>query len=154
MKRSIVIIAALAVAGAVSIAMYAQDGPEFGAMSEQEGVRHVVFEAVARYDAEGAGFVDMITEAGTPGGGTYLFVIDAESRTVVAHGSNPDRVGSVSVALTGADRPAGQILEDLRREGGTWTEYVFENPATGEEQTKTSWLVMRDGLVFGAGYYS
>ena len=31
--------------------------------------------------------------------------------------------------------------------------YVFRNPESGQEETKHSWVVRRDGLLFGSGWY-
>ena len=38
-------------------------------------------------------------------------------------------------------------------ETGRWLTYVFHNPATGEQQTKHTWAIRRDGLLFGSGWY-
>jgi hypothetical protein len=53
-------------------------------------------------------------------------------------------------------------VADLERDGGTWVEYRFANPATGQEERKISWLYLylnpatgqedrKDGYVFGSG---
>lgn len=83
---------------------------------------------------------------------SYVFVVDPNTTTVVAHGSNPDRVGGVSTLLTNSTVP----LEEFRglAEGeGIWSDYTFLRPATGTEELKRSWVVMHDGYLFGAGYY-
>ena len=82
----------------------------------------------------------------------YPFVVDPETTKVVAHGSNPDRVGDTSVVLTNST----VSLEEFRSLGedeGVWTEYTFLNPETGLESSKRSWVVMHDGYLFGSGYY-
>lgn len=84
----------------------------------------------------------------------YYFIIDRESMEVVAHGGDPDKVGSDSLSLTNADRPTADILAELENERGTWSEYTTTNPRTGIEEHKRSWLTLHDdGYIFGAGYY-
>ena len=118
-----------------------------------ESVQSVVYEMVRLYDYDPAnafetisGFMSTFT--------SYPFVLDPETDTVVAHGSNPARVGATSVVLTQADKPKAQILEALAGGAGTWVEYTFNNPSTGMEEAKRSWLVMHDGYIFGSGYYN
>ena len=38
-------------------------------------------------------------------------------------------------------------------EDGAWFDYTYPNPATGGVETKHSWMVRHDGLVFGSGWY-
>ena len=38
-------------------------------------------------------------------------------------------------------------------EGGLWVDYVFPNPGTGNQECRHSWIVRRDGLLFGSGWY-
>ncbi len=83
----------------------------------------------------------------------YPFVLDPITATIVAHGSNPGIVGNPSKSLTDGDRPLNEILTDLENNDGTWVEYTFENPETGQEQLKRSWLYLHDGHIFGSGYY-
>ena len=83
----------------------------------------------------------------------YPFLLDPEDYTVIGHGVNPDRVGATSVALTESNKPTDVILDELRNNDGTWVEYSFNNPSTGLEQHKRSWLVLYDGIIFGSGYY-
>ncbi len=46
----------------------------------------------------------------------------------------------------GPDMPAAD-------EDGKWVSYVFNNPATGDPNSKHSWVVRRDELIFGSGWY-
>ena len=84
---------------------------------------------------------------------TYPFAVNASTYTIVAHGSNPLRIGTLALSLTEADRPAEEILADLRDNRGTWSHYTLINPLTGEEESKRSWLSLHDGYIFGSGYY-
>ena len=84
----------------------------------------------------------------------YPFVLDPDTRNVVAHGANPDNVGAKSVILGDyADRPYDVILEVLQGGEGAWADYIFLDPVTGENGLKRSWLVLHDGYIFGAGFY-
>ena len=38
-------------------------------------------------------------------------------------------------------------------EAGRWVDYVFVNPATGDEGIKHSWVMRHDGLIIGSGWY-
>lgn len=82
----------------------------------------------------------------------YPFVLDPETREVLAHGANPARVGEISVALTNSSVPY-ETLANLKDGEGIWTEYTFYNPATDMEQPKRSWIKMHDEYLFGSGYY-
>ena len=83
---------------------------------------------------------------------SYPFVIDLDTRTVAAHGSNPDRVGGASVVLTNSTLTLEEIL-GMEEGVGAWAEYVFPNPETGADQAKRSWVVVHGGYLFGSGYY-
>lgn len=83
---------------------------------------------------------------------SYPFVIDLNTQTVAAHGSNPDRVGNISVILTNSTITLEEVL-NIEDGDGVWAEYVFFNPETGMDQAKRSWVVVHDGYLFGSGYY-
>ena len=38
-------------------------------------------------------------------------------------------------------------------EDGLWVDYVFFNPKTGKQDVKHSWVIKRDDLIFGSGWY-
>ena len=118
-----------------------------------ESVQSVVYEMVRLYDYDPDNALDTISGfmSTLP---NYPFVLDPDTDAVVAHGSNPARVGVTSVVLTQADKPKAQILGELAGGAGTWVEYTFNNPSTGLEEAKRSWLVMHDGYIFGSGYYN
>lgn len=86
-------------------------------------------------------------------GAWYLFVFD-ENDVLRTHAATPSLVGLPAREVTGPDLfPTGlQIVADATPEG-TWTSYSWVNPATGETQTKHSWVVRHDGKVFGSGWY-
>ena len=133
------------------------DGYIFGSghyLSESE-VKYEVEDAVRLYESRGQDAFGMITpEEATLVTELYPFIFNSTTLKTVAHGAIPDRLGHVpySVLNTG-DRPIEDILVDLERDGGTWVEYVFTNPATETKQVKRSWLYEHDGYIFGSGYY-
>ncbi len=97
--------------------------------------------AVARY-----------TDPASVDGPWYVFILDEEGITI-AHPTRPDFVGtSPAVRKDVNGKPYGlQVV--AAPEEGAWVSYVFENPETGELQRKNTWVVRRDGLVFGSGWY-
>lgn len=137
--------------------LYLHDGYIFGSghyLSESE-VKYVVEDAVRLYDQKGRGAFEIITPDQTLlTTELYAFVFNSTTLKTVAHGAIPDRLGHVpySILNTG-ERQIGEIMADLQRDGGTWVEYVFTNPATETKQLKRSWLYLHDGYIFSAGYY-
>ena len=137
--------------------LYLHDGYIFGSghyLSESE-VKYVAEDAVRLFESKGEGAFEIITPEETLlVTELYPFIFNSTTLKTVAHGAIPDRLGHVpySVLNTG-DRPVEEIMADLERDGGTWVEYVFTNPATETKQLKRSWLYLHDGYIFGSGYY-
>ena len=121
----------------------------------KEGVMVIVNEGIAAYEEQGESMLETITAGAetynpeTP----YLFVIDLETMTTQAHGSMPERVGTVATPLESGKKTFEDIREDLRSENKTWVKYTFVNPATGENQTKKSYMALHENLIFGSGFY-
>ncbi len=112
-----------------------------------------VSQAVERYDDEGRGeTIAYYNTKGSMDGDWYVFIID-ESAGVVSHAARPERLGlkfedmvDVSGYNYGADFAAAT-------EDGAWVTYTYLNPANGFYEKKHSWVVERDGLIFGSGWY-
>ena len=137
--------------------LYLHDGYIFGSghYLPESAVKYVAEDAVRLYESKGQEAFEIITpEATLRTDELYPFIFDAGTLKTVAHGAIPDRVGHVpySILNTG-DRPVEEIMADLERDGGTWVEYVFTNPATETRQLKRTWLYLHDGYVFSSGYY-
>ena len=137
--------------------VYQYDGYVFGSghYLPESSVKHVVEDSVRLFESKGRDAFDMITPAETLlTAELYPFVFDAATLKTVAHGAIPDRVGHVpySILNTG-DKSVDEIMADLERDGGTWVEYVFTNPATETKQLKRSWLYQYDDYIFSSGYY-
>ena len=85
---------------------------------------------------------------------TYVFVADPITGTVQAQNVDPALIGMSDWDAISSDLSVDDILNEIRRGTGTWVNYQFTNPVTGEMENKRTWLIMHDGLVFGSGYYS
>ena len=83
----------------------------------------------------------------------YIFILDQDD-VIIAHAANPDLVGRPASAAIGPNGyPAGEAVVAVADEDGAWFDYTFPNPVTGAAETKHSWIVRYDGLVFGTGWY-
>ena len=137
--------------------IYLYDGYIFGSghYLPESKVRYAVEDAVQLYESKGQEAFEIITPEETLlTSELYPFIFNATTLKTVAHGAIPDRLGHIpySILDTG-DRPVEEIMADLERDGGTWVEYVFTNPATETKQLKRSWLYLYDGYIFSSGYY-
>ena len=83
----------------------------------------------------------------------YVFIAD-ENKTIVAHAAVPDLVGKhASQALGPNSYPAGSALAASATESGAWFDYTYANPASAAVETKHSWVIIHDGLIFGSGWH-
>ncbi|MCE2457669.1 MAG: cache domain-containing protein [Dehalococcoidia bacterium] len=116
--------------------------------------QYLVKEAISRYKSDGLDAT--VTYYNTPesiDGQWYVFIGD-ENDMMLAHAGNPDLVGQPFSYATGPNAyPAGSAVAASADEDGEWFSYTFRNPATGGVETKHSWMVRYDGLVFGTGWY-
>ena len=83
----------------------------------------------------------------------YAFIID-ENGVNIAH-PNPDVRGQNLNGSLGTDVTGYRFGPEMLSapEEGKWVEYVFLNLATGQQEVKRSWVVKRDNLIFGSGWY-
>ncbi len=117
----------------------------------------VVEQSLRRYDAEGReATVAHYNSAASVMGDWYVFVIDANDGLAIAHPTVPANVGQDINGPLGTDVTGYNFGADIvaATEDGAWVSYVYLNPATGEAGgTKHTWVVKRDGLLFGSGWY-
>ena len=73
---------------------------------------------------------------------------------IVAYAADPGRVGQSFSDLDSIGASIVQGILDDATPDGAWTTYRTTNPTTGRDEPKRSWVVARDGLVFGSGYYN
>jgi len=114
----------------------------------------MVDQALQRYEAEGReATVAYYNTPESVDGEWYVFIFD-ESDQLIAH-ANPDLIGMDLKGDLGVD-VTGYRFGDLMltaTEDGIWVDYLFQNLATGNQEYKHSWVVRRDGLLFGSGWY-
>ena len=114
----------------------------------------VVDRALRYYKAHGR--EEAVTYYNTPesvDGEWYVFIIN-ENDQMIAN-ANLDLLGQDLKGDLGVDA-TGHRYSDLLLSAtgeGLWVDYVFLNPATGEEQVKHSWVVRHDGVLIGSGWY-
>ncbi len=85
----------------------------------------------------------------------YVFILD-NTATIVAHPINPAWIGVGDDTGRDADgNPffAQMVAAAVENPDGTWFNYRWPNPVTGEVATKSSWVVMRDDHLIGVGIY-
>ena len=111
----------------------------------------VVDRAIRYYKAHGrAGAVEYFNSPESVDGPWYVFMVDEDKRVI----ANRDQslVGR-DVSDLGADVNGKNLGKIEVTEAGRWVDYVFVNPATGEEGFKHSWAVLHDGIIIGSGWY-
>ena len=115
--------------------------------------RYLVAEAIDRYDTEGRdATLDYHNSPEAIDGEWYVFVRGSDGVSL-ANANRPDIVGtdrSNATDVTGKNY--GQEILAATAEGN-WVDYHFRNPETGEDVQKHSWVVRRDDLIFGSGWY-
>jgi len=115
----------------------------------------LVAKAIAAFDAGGKGaFAEMTApNKGFVDRDLYIFVIGPDRRTV-AHGAAANRVGlDVMTLKDQAGKLYGKALWDQATPTGAWVDYVMNDPLTGKQVPKTSWVVRHGDYDFGCGVY-
>lgn len=110
--------------------------------------------AIDRYNTQGLqATLDYYNAPDSIDGQWYVFVFD-ENDFLVGHAAVPSIVGLHARDVRGTDGfPTGlQVVAEATPEGA-WTSYSWVNPETRETESKHSWVVRHDGLVFGSGWY-
>ena len=122
--------------------------------SPDDYTQYLVKDAIKRYETDGLDAT--VAYYNTPesiDGQWYVFIGD-ENDVMLAHAANPDLVGRPFSYATGPNAyPAGSAVAASADEDGEWFSYTYPNPATGAVETKHSWTVTYDGLLFGTGWY-
>ena len=119
-----------------------------------EHTRFLVREAIDRYESDGRdATIAHYNSEESVDGQWYVFIGDPDGVTL-AHAANPELVNRpISDAVASNEYPAGEAMVEVADEDGKWFSYTFTNPASGAAETKHSWVVRHDGLVFGSGWY-
>ena len=119
-----------------------------------EYTRFFVDNAISMYETQGLdATLAHYNRPESTDGQWYVFIAD-ENDTIVAHAADPDLMGKhASQALGPNSYPAGSALAASATESGAWFDYTYANPASGAVETKHSWVIIHDGLIFGSGWY-
>ena len=114
-----------------------------------------VQQAIDRYDRDGLeATLAYYNGMASVDGEWYVFIFD-ENGILKAHPTVPDLLGKSLHGPEGTDATGyafGPVMTGAPDEG-MWVDYLFLNPATGEQGTKHSWVMRHDGLIFGSGWY-
>ena len=119
-----------------------------------EYTRFFVGEAISMYETQGLdATLAHYNRPESIDGQWYVFIAD-ENKTVVAHAAVPDLVGKHASQVLGPNSyPSGSALAASATESGAWFDYTYANPASAVVETKHSWVIIHDGLIFGSGWY-
>ena len=126
--------------------------------SDAEQAKAMVARALEYMDEHGTTALIEQVNADAPEfhqGAFYVFVLD-NAGTIVAHPIDSSFVGVDD--QTGRDADGNVFLARMaaaaaNNPDGSWFEYRWPHPVTGEVATKSSWIVMRDDHVVGVGIY-
>ena len=154
--KSYGLIACVAILFQFSSISFATDALEIGTPEEAQDMVARAIEYYKEVGAEAA--FDKFTNDPEPEflyKDLYLYVIH-DDHYIAAHSYLPHRVGD-STDLGTLDADGKVIAEEVRNaatpEGG-WASYRFKNPATGEIEKKTVWVVWYDKYIFGVGHHN
>ena len=110
--------------------------------------------AIHRYNTEGLqATLDYYNSPQSIDGQWYVFVFD-ENDVLIVNAANPHLVDRDAVDVRGPDGfPTGLHVVAAATQHGAWVDYTWVNPESGDSQTKHSWVIRHNGLVFGSGWY-
>ena len=114
----------------------------------------LVAQATELYQSRGRqGALDYYNSPENLDGEWYVFIVDDDNR-LIAH-PNQGLIGEDLTGALGVDAAGyrfGEVIVSAPAEG-RWVDYVYLNPASGQQEYKHTWAVRQDGLIFGAGWY-
>ena len=115
-----------------------------------------VHAALDRYDADGRqATIDYYNTMDSVDGEWYVFIAD-ENGVIVSHATVPENIGMALDGPLGTDINGYDFGADMlsATDSGKWVSYTYVNPARDDAQErKHSWVIKRDGLLFGSGWY-
>ena len=116
--------------------------------------RYVVRQAIDMYESDGLdATIEYYNRPESVDGQWYVYIYSGDD-IALAHAANPALVGRPFSDAVGPNGfPAGEAIGAVADVAGAWYTYTFPNPQTGAQETKHSWAVRHDGLVFGSGWY-
>ncbi len=116
--------------------------------------QYLVNEAISMHESEGReATVAYYNSPDSVDGQWYVFIGD-KNDVMIAHATIPENVGKRHDEIVSTDGyPAGAQVAAAATEDGAWTSYTYFNPITGNVQTKHSWVIRHEGMIFGSGWY-
>ena len=83
----------------------------------------------------------------------YVFVYGLGD-AIVAHAVDSSLLGRTFASFIDVDgKRFGDEMRATASADGAWVDYKWMNPATGEVEQKSSWVVLHDDHLFGVGVY-
>lgn len=130
------------------------DPASFAVPRQPAATLNFVQRALEFYDAEGReATIRHYNSPASVEGENYLFILDEEG-VLVAH-INQELLGQDVHTSLGVDTDGyrfGLVMLEATTEG-MWVDYSYLNPGTGFRELKHSWVVRKDGLILGSGWY-
>ena len=125
----------------------------------REEAQALVAKAVAAFNEKGPTVFDEINAGGFRDRDLYIFAQSTgPNGKVVAYGGpsvDPPVLGRPTADLKGAaGLPIGKMIAEQATSKGTWVDYHWKDPATGETAEKSSWVVRAGDYIFGCGVYN
>ena len=119
-----------------------------------QATKNYVAKATELYDSEGLdATIAYYDSRESVDGQFYLFLIGADD-IYVAHPIFPHLKGTDIKDVVGSDgQELGREIAQATEEG-IWVEYLWPNPVTQLEDSKVTWAIRHDGLIFASGYYT
>lgn len=112
----------------------------------------LVDKAIERYKKDGRqATIDYYNSPESVDGEWYVFIVGPDAVTI-AHHNEKFRGRDPSLRVDAVGYFYGDDLMSAT-EDGRWVDYVLENPETGANQQKHTWVVLHDGLRFASGWY-
>ena len=137
-------VAALVVAVIALFSSADVDEGEIHLVDRGEFTVDLVVDALELYEEEGLeATLEYYNSPESVADGWYVFILDEED-TVIAH-LNQDLLGMDLKGDLGVDSTGYRFGEVMlgATERGLWVDYVFLNPATGNQEYKHSWAVRK-----------
>ena len=135
------------------------DGLLFGSgwYSDPESyTKALVNKAIERYKNEGLdATVAYHKSMESVDGAWYVFILD-ENYIIISHPTRPERIGIDVSSPDGTDVTGYHYGAEMitATEEGKLVSYQYLNPSTGNIESKDTWIVRHDGLLFASGWYT
>ena len=84
----------------------------------------------------------------------YIFVIRARDAIILAHGVDRSLIGTDTATLIDPKGlNIGRAILAGATEKGAWLDYGWKDPTSGKVLSKSSWVVLHKGHIFGCGVH-